>query len=143
MNKAKAQELFNDVLNHLHDQGGPALDEDGECVYFNKENNRYCAIGCLMNPDYYDIILESNDVSSLFIRHVKLQTDNGFSQVFPTIPADKRDDYLNLLNNLQKIHDEPRNYTYDCWDNSFYGEMEKVARKYKLKFPAKFKKYLN
>ena len=46
-----AQQIFDTVVRHLHQQGGPAL-EDGRCQYRTADGLK-CAVGCLI-PDEID-----------------------------------------------------------------------------------------
>jgi hypothetical protein len=49
---ATRQQMFDFMLNHLRNQGGPSVDEDfgdSACMY-RGNNGRMCAIGCMI-PD--------------------------------------------------------------------------------------------
>jgi hypothetical protein len=52
-----AQGMFDTVARHLFEQGGPALDGGGSCVYRGYDNRR-CAIGCLIPDDRYEGSME-------------------------------------------------------------------------------------
>lgn len=46
-----AQEIFDKVVVHLNNQGHPARDMNGACVYL-APNGDMCAVGCLLGDRY-------------------------------------------------------------------------------------------
>jgi hypothetical protein len=57
---ATRQQMFDFMLNHLRNQGGPSVDKDiGDlaCMY-RGDNGRMCAIGCMIPDRLYNPRLE-------------------------------------------------------------------------------------
>lgn len=50
---ATAQQVFDHVARHLITQGGPAVDDNGTCMYRDPDGLQ-CAAGCLIGDDEYD-----------------------------------------------------------------------------------------
>lgn len=89
------QEVFNKVVTHLSNQGEKAMftdrHEEEICKY--RLDNLKCAIGCLIQDEFYSPKLESHTVFSDLIKEAlrKSGVDAGID--------------LFLLNRMQNIHD--------------------------------------
>lgn len=112
-----AQEIFDKVVSHLREQGGPAKDEDGKC-WFRTPNGKKCAVGCLIPDEAYKTIMEAyGSARSLLLYYDEWWTE-GWKQ------------NLDLLSNLQGVHDNP--LTANNWESEF----QRVAKIYKIKYCA-------
>lgn len=113
------QEIFDTVYAHLVNQGEQSADWSGDCLYRDSSGNK-CAVGCLINDNYYDEGLEY-----LNMYHECVQ-----EAVSQSLGAVLKDTSLTLLMELQKVHDD-----CDVWENNLLHEkMKSVAKAFKLKF---------
>lgn len=106
--KATAQEVYNQVRDHLRKQGKRAFNDDPDvrvCVY--RMGDLKCAAGCLIGDDEYTADMECNGWSQL----VK-------ERVVPGI-------HSNLIVALQCVHDD---YEPADWPST----LERVALQYDL-----------
>lgn len=62
---ATAQEVFDQVKNHLLQQNEKAYSNDTGCVY--RSNNLKCAAGCLISDSEYDVKFENESWTSLVL----------------------------------------------------------------------------
>jgi hypothetical protein len=100
-----AQEIYDKVKAHLlKHKKRSTLTGDFTCAYRSSDQERSCAIGCLI-PDYkYSRRFEYNDVRTLV---------GKFKLTF-LLPEDmKRTDGVQFLGNLQTVHDA---YSPSSWD---------------------------
>ena len=86
------KEIFDYVVNHLRQQGTPALSRYGQCAY-RGINNTMCAVGCLLADDEYVPAFEGMGVKSLELE----------------LPHRLRE-HVVMLQSLQNFHDR------DYWD---------------------------
>lgn len=65
------QEIFDTVVRHLAQQGGPAKDGNGDCVY-RGQNNTKCAVGCLIPDEMYrpEMDVDNNTGNGTGLTHV-------------------------------------------------------------------------
>ena len=103
---ATAQEVFDQVKNHLLEQNESALEND-KCKYHY--NGLKCAAGCLIADDEYDPIIENRDWADL--------VDMEYA---PTA-------HVTLIMDLQDIHD-------NCLINLWKTGLKEVARQHDLNY---------
>jgi hypothetical protein len=104
--QASAQEVFDQVKNHLLKQGGRSVDAE-KCRY-RSSNGMKCAAGCLIGDKEYDAAIEYCSWDFLV-----------FYKFFAP------DSHNELISDLQKVHD---NVTVPEWEEA----LKKVAQKYGL-----------
>lgn len=109
------QEVFDTVKAHLLAQGDQAT-VDGECVYWDRNHDMKCAVGCLIPEDKYREEIEGHGVNEL----------NNFLEEACGINAYDTD-VITLLMDLQYIHDAF--YDVEQWKE----ELEKLKETYDLK----------
>ncbi len=85
-----AQEVFDKVVSHLRSQGGPAVNEEGTCMY-RAPGGKKCAVGCMIPDDVYSKNMECRLVSSIIDAYSALSD---------------LQDHVVLLEELQEIHDQ-------------------------------------
>lgn len=106
LSKSKAQTLFNQVAQHLLDQGEKS--SLGTQCYYHDGNGKMCAAGCLISKKEYDFKFEDNNWEQLIKRKY--------------VPERHGD----LISDLQKIHDG-RNTKF--WRNDLIELSEKHGLK--------------
>jgi len=124
-----AQEIFDKVINHLLQQGGPALnynyDDDPVCRY-RSNNGLKCAVGCLIPDDQYDPIME------------------GWGVMVTSPPSDPLNYWIakyyepqrDLLAALQSLHDNiGMNGICDDWQTVILRGAADIAKKFGLAMP--------
>lgn len=84
------QETFDFVVQHLYQQGKPAMDEEGYCLYRTKDG-LMCAVGCLIPDEMYYLSMEKTPIDSLIASGMELPPE-----VF---------EYTPMLQQLQRVHD--------------------------------------
>jgi hypothetical protein len=91
------QEVFDQTVEHLHRQGGPAMDNSSPptCVYRGKYDRR-CAIGFWIPDDKYKPELES-----LALHSTSISADIG-SYLRPEVRSRS---LIRILQELQRSHD--------------------------------------
>jgi hypothetical protein len=87
LHEATAQEVFDQVKNHLITQGEQSLNSGGLCLYRNA-NGLSCAAGCLISEEEYSPNFETN-----------LWGDLIKKDLVPSAHSD-------LIGELQQIHDQ-------------------------------------
>lgn len=109
--QATAQEVFDQITQHLLQQGKQAISMTGSCRYRveTAEGVLKCAAGCLIADDEYYNALENVTWNNL-INGRKVPTNHG-----------------DLIQDLQKTHD---NEVPDEWPNKF----KLIATKYHLTY---------
>jgi hypothetical protein len=90
---ATKQELFETVINHLAKQKAQALDDNYDCAY-RGEGDTKCAVGCLIDDEYYSEDLEGQGAHVLA---VQLAVKHSVGMV--------SDQAFEMLNELQTFHD--------------------------------------
>ena len=105
-------DVFNKVSEHLLAQNEQALDGNWECVY-RSDTGLKCAVGCLIEDEFYSEDLEYLSLTSAGLVAKALQR----SGVVTT------NETLSLLQKLQKLHDrkEP-----EAWEEG----LKKLKRKF-------------
>ena len=109
--QATAQEVFDQITQHLLQQGKAAIFSTGACCYRAEVHGEVlkCAAGCLIADDEYDESWENTD--------------------WPSLVADKfaPDSHERLIYRMQGIHDckSPRE-----WSKSFH----EIAAEFSLTF---------
>ena len=88
LHQASAQEVFDQVVKHMIQQGEKSMDDDG-CLYRYKDGDKAlkCAAGCLIGDDEYKPTMEENSWANL------VRKDE--------VP----DAHAELIEKLQNIHD--------------------------------------
>lgn len=104
--QATAQEVFNQVKNHLLTQNVKSEGLNG-CRYKEEDTNLKCAAGCLISDDEYNSNFEGNSWECLIEKEY--------------VP----DTHRNLIRELQEIHDFDEAIE---WEYS----LEKLAKKHNL-----------
>jgi hypothetical protein len=91
------RQIFNKVEKHLLKQNTKSIDYQGFCNY-RSAGGLTCAVGCLMTDDMYDPSLEKQGVMEIAV----------VDALSPILGLDvrKRNDKLNLLVDLQSVHDD-------------------------------------
>lgn len=87
LHEATAQEVFDQVKNHLINQGEQSLNSGGLCLYRNA-NGLSCAAGCLISEEEYSTNFEMNLWGDLIKKNL--------------VPSTHSD----LIGELQQIHDQ-------------------------------------
>ena len=92
------REIFNKVEKHLLKQNERSYDKGlaRGCRYRN-DQGLTCAVGCLMTDDMYEPTFEGESVRDKYVTEA-LTPIIGVNKV-------KKEDKLELLSRLQKIHD--------------------------------------
>lgn len=110
------QTAFNKVVKHLLKQGRTAMnDQENTCMYWrNKDTGLKCAIGCLIPKDEYHKGLEGMTAFTL-------NEENK-------LPKSLKELDLNLLDDLQAIHDDRDPQTW-------LQQLGTIAVKYSLSMP--------
>lgn len=86
------QEIFDTVVKHLREQGGPAHDNES-CAY-RAPDGRKCAVGCLI-PDY----LYHKSMEGLNLNQLMSKSSFRLPAFF------KGEKNRALMKNLQEVHD--------------------------------------
>lgn len=100
LEKATAQEVFDQVVNHLREQKVPSEDDSGDMCMYRKEKDGVvlkCAAGCLIADNEYDPLMEGSCWES--------------EKFF--VPVEHQE----LIRSLQKVHD---NYSPEDWEYQLY-----------------------
>lgn len=98
MRKAKRQRIFDRVVEHLAQQGKPAMTK-GTCMY-RTEDGLSCAVGCLIPNDKYEPAMENQRVGAVLNAWPALNKILGISKVSYIKTAD-----IDFLRDLQSAHD--------------------------------------
>lgn len=85
LSQATAQEVFDQIVNHLLTQNKQCENNESKCMY--RSGNLKCAAGCLIADDEYNSDMEGHSWYSLVYNEI--------------VPETHRD----LINSLQDIHD--------------------------------------
>lgn len=112
---ASAQDVFDQVVNHLLTQNTQSKTNDGSCAY-RGEDGAMCAAGCLMSDDEFRQLEEINDNVNNGLSWPGV-IDQGFA---PATHAD-------MIHMLQMVHD---GRGVDTWAD----ELKLLADEYKLQF---------
>lgn len=105
--QSTAQQVFNQVKNHLLEQNTKSIDADELEKYRIKETNLKCAAGCLISDSEYNSILEGLSWHGLIEK-----------EYVPDIHGV-------LIQKLQEVHDFEN---VSDWEY----ELKKVAKEYNL-----------
>ena len=89
-----ALDVFNKVSEHLLAQNEQALDGNWECVY-RSDTGLKCAVGCLIDDEFYSEDLEYSSLSSTG------PVANALEKSGVVLTRE----ILDLLQRLQKLHD--------------------------------------
>ena len=89
-----ALDVFNKVSEHLLTQNEQALDGNWECVY-RSDTGLKCAVGCLIDDEFYSEDLEYSSLSSTG------PVANALEKSGVVLTRE----ILDLLQRLQKLHD--------------------------------------
>ncbi len=112
------QSVFNQMIEHLVEQGEPAIDSEYKCVY-RTSSGKMCAIGCLIPDDKYDPDFEGSSASDIA----------GMVLPFPLHGDDPT-----FLDECQTcLHDRPSRHATFLRD--MRSEAKRLAYKYDLKVP--------
>lgn len=104
---ATAQQVFDQVKEHMLKQNNRSVDINGHCAYRGL-NGLKCAAGCLISDDEYTQYFEGNTWSDLVIIGMVNQSNSG------------------LITALQNVHDHE---LVEDWNN----ELNRVAKDFNLK----------
>lgn len=128
-----AQEIFDTVINHLLQQGGPALNynyddealDDPVCRY-RSNNGLKCAVGCLIPDDQYDPLMEGMGVT----------VTSPSSDPLNCWVAKYYEPHRDLLVALQSLHDDNgMNYRNSDWQTAILRGAANIANKFGLAMP--------
>ena len=89
-----ALDVFNKVSEHLLAQNEQALDGNWECVY-RSDTGLKCAVGCLIDDEFYSEDLEYSSLSST----------GPVANALEKSGVVMTREILDLLQRLQKLHD--------------------------------------
>lgn len=110
LSQASAQEVFDQVVDHLRKQGKPSFMDEGSarCAYRGHSGLK-CAAGCLISDNEYRVTMENRTWSAMVRDTV--------------VPIH----HANLIESLQEIHDsnEPKNWEY---------RLEFTAKRFNLQY---------
>ena len=90
----KKLKVFKQVAEHLLNQNEMAR-QGNDCVYLTKDCKLQCAVGCLISKENYSLGLEGSTISEDKVQDAVSKSIGS--------PLNKED--INLLNELQDIHD--------------------------------------
>ena len=107
-----ALDVFNKVSEHLLAQNEQALDGNWECVY-RSDTGLKCAVGCLIDDEFYSEDLEYSSLSST----------GPVADALVKSGVVMTREILDLLTRLQKLHDYKE---LESWEE----ELEKLKRKF-------------
>ena len=109
--QATAQEVFDQITQHLLTQATPAQNKDGSCRYKLEQPERVlrCAAGCLIADDEYREKFEGESWDSLVLRGL--------------VPSPHKD----LITSLQKMHDT-------CLVSEWPERLRQLAADYDLQY---------
>lgn len=114
-----AQQVFDECVEHLAKQGGPAVTENGLCMY-RAPSGRQCAVGHFIPDDAYVADMESTNVRDLVEKHDS------------RLPAYLKH-HQRLLHALQHAHDYSRAWAGDSvWRSRVPEKLREVAGSYSL-----------
>ena len=117
---ATAQEVFDQVVNHLRQQGEKSIDKNGNCCYRHTDAGKTtrCAAGCLISDDEYDQGL----------METLLWRPNSHKWV-PEEHAHKwvPEEHAHIIRELQRIHD---GCNVDDWE----ARLEQLAERHGLNY---------
>ncbi len=97
------QETFDKVALHLLTQNKRAEDDDGVCMYWERESGRQCAVGCLIPKNEYKKEFEGKVLFEFDATH-RVPTEPVTPSSVGKFMKDKGYD-LSLLYEMQNIHD--------------------------------------
>ena|ERR1044071_8298334 len=102
------QEIFEHVRAHLLKQNAQSLSVDGSCAYRGEEN-RSCAVGCLITDKAYSPEIEGRGVRCLCAEGIWTATHKNYSPLSKAlnesdVPAHASTRSLLVI--LQYIHDK-------------------------------------
>lgn len=119
-----AQEVFDMVARHLIYQNAKSCDDNDRSMYFGPWG-RKCAIGCLIQSEYYDSKFEN--VGVCLIRfHQPESVEHALATALINSGVDVDNAYLlDILIDLQDCHDI---IPTDRW----YCELDAIARRHGL-----------
>ncbi|SKB50097.1 hypothetical protein SAMN06295937_100799 [Sphingopyxis flava] len=112
------QEVFDLVLNHLRQQGRPALRIHGLCAYRAPDGAK-CAIGALIADEYYDPGMEGFGVTDKFNKGRTSPVINALRRSGWAVETEQDFDFLHHLQTF--LHDRP------SAEDAFMVEVERAA----------------
>ena len=121
-NSLTAQEIFDQVVNHLRKQGcksrrlNPDWISGSDCLY-RGPNGTKCAAGCLIRDEEYHPSMEGMSIGWII----------GFTQNSPFSLRERLGAHISLITSLQIIHDK---HEVVYWEDRF----ESLAIKFSLKY---------
>ena len=92
----ETQEIFDRVVQHLRQQGRPALNTKGSCSMYRADNGLMCAVGCLIKEEFYTEELEFHEASEPTV----VEAINN------SLGCTLSEEQLDLLSSLQNLHDD-------------------------------------
>ena len=101
------QETFDKIVDHLRKQNSKSLMEaprDDSCAY-RGQDGKMCAVGCLIEDEFYDPSLEENIVSNPKVRNALRNSGYDIDGAF-----------LKLMVSMQECHDLK---AVKDWESSF------------------------
>lgn len=104
------QETFDKMVDHLRKQNSKSfLNEhvDGDVCAYRGQDGKMCAVGCLIEDEFYDPSLEENTVSNPKVRNALHKSGYEINEKF-----------LKLMDSMQKCHDEKE---VNDWESKFYS----------------------
>lgn len=117
------QEIFTKVKNHLLQQNTKSAEEE-ICKY--RHGSLACAVGCLIEDEFYSPKLEYQSVKFAFRNRFFITKATALNQALSKSGIDVYDETIQkLLMELQHLHDshQPQNWPI---------ELEKLAEKYNV-----------
>lgn len=125
LNVSTNQEAFDKVWKHLHSMPRRAAQYDVVAermmCRFRTELGERCAVGCLIPDDQYDPAMEVGGVGTLVDEG---WLDDGMNAIA-----------IELLMDLQDIHDEARNWDESGFNGSGTAALRHIAKWHALTTP--------
>lgn len=120
------QELFDECVTKLMEQGGPGYDSLSRmCLYYDKETGNRCAIGVLL-PNAKEFMEEFMEE----FMYEEVPVNDLIKRVPEKLPERLCKVDHRFLNHLQITHDFLAEN--NCWDEMFVREFKKVAMVWEL-----------
>lgn len=123
-----AQKIFDTVINHLLQQGVPALNYNYDAAPSCRYRTRYglkCAVGCLISDDAYDPLMEGKNVA----------IEGPFVDLLNWWIEEHYGSHRKLLRDLQFLHDSEQASSPGEWQTAILKGAAEIARMHGLAMP--------
>jgi hypothetical protein len=138
--KITPQDIVDMVWARLNDGAGRAINKWGDCAYKDDNGNK-CAVGIFL-PENHPIQEVGGDIDKLFMVASAMGYDIDGEDWLSFL-----EENYDILNRLQKIHDDQEHWYGNDFNALGYNEFSKFCVDNKLKFPEsknerRYQKYL-